>query len=78
MNAEYEASASGPTFSAFEIAAALAYSFIRETGEGIAPARPNQTLVPTLSVKTVYGAKGFPWSRTRLLLKGQAVVCGMQ
>ncbi len=48
INSQYAASVSGPTFSEFEIAAALAYSFMRETGEGIAPARPNQPLVLTL------------------------------
>jgi hypothetical protein len=53
INTEYEASVSGPTFSEFEIATALAYTFIRETGEGIAPARPNQTLVPTLMLEWV-------------------------
>ena len=47
------ASVSGPTFSEFEIAAALAYSFMRETGEGIAPARPNQPLVLTLMLEWV-------------------------
>ena len=51
INTEYAASVSGPTFSEFEIAAALAYSFIRETGEGIAPARPNQPLVLTLMLE---------------------------
>ena len=48
INTEYAATVSGPTFSEFEIAAALAYSFIWGTGEGIAPARPNQPLVLTL------------------------------
>ena len=48
INTEYAASVSGPTFSEFEIAAALAYSFIWGTGDGIAPARPNQSLVLTL------------------------------
>ncbi len=48
INTEYAASVSGPTFSEFEIAAALAYSFIWETGEGIAPTIPNQPLVLTL------------------------------
>jgi hypothetical protein len=53
INTEYAVSVSGPTFSEFEIAAALAYSFIRETGEGIAPARPNQPLVLTLMLEWV-------------------------
>jgi hypothetical protein len=51
INTEYAAGVSGPTFSGYEIAAALAYSFIRETGEGIAPARPNQLLVLTLMLE---------------------------
>ena len=53
INSEYAASVSGPTFSEVEIAAALAYSFMRETGEGIAPARPNQPLVLTLMLEWV-------------------------
>jgi len=52
-NAEYAASVSGPTFSAFEIATVLGYTFIRETGEGIAPARPNQPLVLSLMLEWV-------------------------
>ena len=53
INTEYAVSVSGPTFSEFEIAAALAYSFIRETGEGVAPAIPNQPLVLTLLLEMV-------------------------
>jgi len=53
INTEYAASVSGPTFSAFEIATALGYTFIRETGEGIAPARPNQPLVLSLMLEWV-------------------------
>jgi len=55
INAEYAASVFGPTFSEFEFAAALAYSFIRETGQGSAPARPNQPLVLTLMLELVSG-----------------------
>ena len=51
INTEYAASVSGPTFSEFEIAAALAYSFIWETGEGTAPTIPNQPLVLTLMLE---------------------------
>ncbi len=51
INTEYAASVSGPTFSEFEMAMALAYSFIQETGEGMAPARPNQPLVLTLMLE---------------------------
>jgi len=53
INTEYAASVSGPTFSECEIAGALAYSFIGDTGEGIAPARPNQPLVLTLMLEWV-------------------------
>jgi len=51
INTEYAVSVSGPTFSEFEIAAALAYSFIRETEDGIAPPRPHQPLVLTLMLE---------------------------
>jgi hypothetical protein len=51
INTEYAASVSGPTFSEFEMAATIAYSFIRETGEGVAPAIPNQPLVLTLMLE---------------------------
>lgn len=53
FNAEYEASVSGPTSSEFEIAGAITYSFINETGTGIAPAMPHQTLVPTVMLELV-------------------------
>ena len=53
INTEYAVSVSGPTFSEFEIAGALAYSFIGETGKGVAPARPNQPLVLTLMLEWV-------------------------
>jgi hypothetical protein len=51
INTEYAASVSGPTFSEFEMAGALTYSFIRETGGGMAPPRPNQPLVLTLMLE---------------------------
>jgi hypothetical protein len=53
VNTEYAASVSGPTFSEYEIAASLSYSFIKETGKGMAPARPNQSLVLTLMLEWV-------------------------
>jgi hypothetical protein len=53
VNVEYEAAVSGPTSSAFEIATSITYSFIDETGEGVAPAMPHQTLVPTLMLELV-------------------------
>lgn len=53
INAEYEASVSGPTFSEMEFAGAITYSFIDETGNGIAPAMPHQTVVPTVMLELV-------------------------
>lgn len=53
INTEYASSVSGPTFSEFELAASFAYSFIQETGEGIAPAVPKQPLVLTLMLEMV-------------------------
>ena len=53
INAEYAVSVSGPMFSESEIAAVIGYSFIGETGEGIAPARPNQPLVLSLVAEWV-------------------------
>ena len=53
INLEYDASASGPTSSEFEFAWALTYSFIDETGEGVAPVKPHQTLVPTVMLEFV-------------------------
>jgi len=53
INVEYEAAVSGPTSSEFEVATSIAYSFIDETGEGMAPAMPHQTLVPTVMLELV-------------------------
>lgn len=53
INLEYDASVSGPTSSEFEFAWALTYSFIDETGEGVAPAKPHQTLVPTVMLEFI-------------------------
>ncbi|MDH3257033.1 MAG: hypothetical protein OEM27_05400 [Nitrospinota bacterium] len=53
FNAEYEASVSGPTSSEMEFAGAITYSFIAETGNGVAPAMPHQTLVPTVMLELV-------------------------
>jgi len=53
LNAEYDASVSGPTFSQLEFAGAITYSFIDETGNGIAPAMPHQTVVPTVMLELV-------------------------
>jgi hypothetical protein len=53
FNTEYEASVSGPTSSELEFAGAVTYSFIDETGNGVAPAMPHQTLVPTVMLELV-------------------------
>ena len=53
LNAEYEASVDGPTFSEVEFAGAITYSFIHETGSGIAPAMPHQAVVPTVMLELV-------------------------
>ena len=53
INMEYEASVSGPTFSEVEAGLALAYSFIEETGEGIAPAMPHAAIIPTAMLELV-------------------------
>jgi hypothetical protein len=53
VNVEYEASVSGPTSSDLGFAMALSYSFIDETGEGVAPTVPHQTLVPALMLELV-------------------------
>ncbi len=52
-NAEFESVVSGPTESEVELAFALSYSFIEETGEGIAPSKPKQSLVPVLSLELI-------------------------
>jgi hypothetical protein len=53
VNVEYDVAVSGPTSSVFEIATGVTYSFIDETREGVAPAMPHQTLVPTLMLELV-------------------------
>ena len=53
MNFEYESSVSGPTSSDLGFAGAITYSFIDETGNGIAPAMPHQTLVATVMLELV-------------------------
>ncbi len=51
VNAEFEAVVSGPTESEFSIG--VSYSFIKGTGNGIAPTIPNQDVVPVLSLEMV-------------------------
>ncbi len=52
-NAEFESVVSGPTETEVEFAFALAYSFIEETGVGIAPSKPKQSIVPVLSLELI-------------------------
>jgi len=54
LNVEYDANVSGPTSSEFEFASAISYSFIGETGTGMAPSKPQQTLVPTLMLELIF------------------------
>jgi hypothetical protein len=53
FNAEFVSAVSGPSSEEIELGLALSYSFIHETGDGIAPAHPRQFLVPSLSVELV-------------------------
>ena len=53
INAEWISSVSGSTSSEFEAALALSYSFIEETGDGMAPSRPQQSFVPSLSLELI-------------------------
>lgn len=53
INVEYGAGVSGPTSSEFEVATSITYSFINETGEGVAPSMPHQTVVPTVMLELV-------------------------
>lgn len=50
-NMEYAAAVSGDPGAEFESAAVVSYSFIRDTANGTAPSKPNQMLVPALSVE---------------------------
>ncbi|MCH8157868.1 MAG: hypothetical protein IID18_09010 [Nitrospinae bacterium] len=53
VNAEFESVVSGPTETEVEFAFALTYSFIEETGDGIAPSKPKQSIVPVLSLELI-------------------------
>jgi hypothetical protein len=52
-NAEFESVVSGPTEDEVELAFAITYSFIEETGDGMAPPRPRQSIVPVLSLELI-------------------------
>jgi hypothetical protein len=52
-NAEFESALYGPTESEVEFAFALSYSFINQTGRGIAPSKPDQSIVPILSLELI-------------------------
>lgn len=52
-NIEFESAVSGPTETEVEAAFALSYSFIKGTGQGIAPSNPNQSFVPVLSLELI-------------------------
>lgn len=50
-NMEYAAAVSGDPGAAFESAAVVSYSLIRDTADGTAATKPNQLLVPAFSVE---------------------------
>lgn len=53
VNAEFGSVVSGPTETEVEFAVALTYSFIEATGDGIAPSKPKQSIVPVLSLELI-------------------------
>jgi hypothetical protein len=52
-NAELESVVSGPTETEAELAFAISYSFIQETGKGVAPSKPKQDIVPVLTLELI-------------------------
>jgi len=52
-NAEFESAVSGPTETEVELAFAISYSYIEETGQGIAPSKPRQSIVPVLTLELI-------------------------
>lgn len=53
VNAELESVVSGPTETELEFALGLSYSFIKGTGQGIAPSKPKQSIVPVLALELI-------------------------
>lgn len=53
LNTELLTSVSGETETELELASVVSYSMIRETGEGSAPPKPDQAIVPSLSLEVV-------------------------
>jgi hypothetical protein len=53
VNTEVGTNVSGETGTGLELAFATSYSFIRETGGAMAPTRPSQQLVPSLSLEVI-------------------------
>ena len=51
FNAEFVSTVSGPSSKEIELGLAISYSFIHETGDGVAPSRPSQFMVPSISVE---------------------------
>ena len=56
VNAEMATTISHENGTEAEFASVISYSFIQETGEGMAPSRPNQVIVPELSLELIYGS----------------------
>ena len=52
-NAEFESVVSGPTETEVELAFAVSYSLIKGTDQGVAPSKPNQPIVPVLSLELI-------------------------
>lgn len=53
FNMEIETNLSNKAGSEFEVASVISYSFIKETGNGMAPSRPHQAIVPSLSLEII-------------------------
>ncbi len=53
VNTEIETNVFGRTGTELELASVISYSFIRDTGAGMAPTKPAQFLVPALSLEII-------------------------
>ncbi len=53
VNTEVATNITGKSGTEFEIATVISYSFIRETGDGMAPPRPMQPIVPAVSLEVL-------------------------
>lgn len=53
LDTEVATNISGKSGAEFEFAAVISYSFIRETGQGVAPSKPAQSIVSALSLEII-------------------------